>query len=44
MGFEYNEEKSRIYSQVIDSENRQIMVREINKEISEEEMQLFATR
>jgi hypothetical protein len=24
--------------------NRQIMVREINKEISEEEMQLFATR
>jgi hypothetical protein len=44
MGFEYNEEKSRIYSQVIDSKNRQIMVREINKEISEEEMQLFATR
>lgn len=44
MGFEYNEEKSRIYSQVIDSKNRQIMVREINKEISEEEMQLFVTR
>jgi hypothetical protein len=41
MGFEYNEEKSRIYSQIIDSKNRQIMVREINKEIPEEELRLF---
>lgn len=41
LGFKYNETKSKIYSEVIDIRGRLIMVKEINKEIPEEEKQLF---
>jgi len=41
LGFEYNAEKSRIFSSVIDGKSRDIMIREVKRTISDTEKHLF---